>query len=347
MEPLAVITRNGYIESVHCGIICVVNDSGNVLFHIGDVNTRIFFRSSAKPIQAIPLIQSGAADAFGLTPKEIAVICASHGGEEMHRQAVVSILNKLGLDEQSLRCGVSQPAGARERMRLIREGLKPDSLHGCCSGKHAGMLALAKFRGASLEGYENITHPVQQEILRTAAEFMDADAFAIPTAADGCGTPVYLLSVYQAALSYARLSRFSQDKAQPYHRACKTIYDSMAGYPEMVAGEGAFDTELIRAAQGALIGKAGYEGVFCLALREGTLGVCVKIADGSERALYPAVMQLLKDLKILDKSQWEKLKQWHIAHHKNNLGQTSGFIRPYFSLLEGSFSREPLGRLFQ
>ncbi len=346
MEPLAVITRNGYIESAHCGVICVVDASGKVLFHIGDVYTKIFFRSSAKPIQAIPFVQSGAAQALGLMPQEIAVVCASHIGEKMHWDTVQGILKKLGLNEQSLRCGVSQPAGERERIRLVRERSEPDSLHHCCSGKHAGMLALAKFRGLGLKDYENIAHPVQQEILKTAAYFLDAAAAAIPTAADGCGAPVYLLSVFKAALAYARLARFSQDAAHPYHRACKTIFGAMAAYPAMVAGEGIFDTELMRAAQGSLIGKSGYEGVYCLALAKASLGVCIKIADGGERAIYPAVMQVLKDLDILDKAQWETLSRWHTIDQKNSLGQASGALSPYFSLSQGSFCPAPLGRRF-
>lgn len=164
MEPLAIVTRQDYIESVHHGIVCVVNASEDIIFRIGDCNTKIFFRSSAKPIQAIPLIESGAANAFGLTGKEIAVACASHSGAIMHQDTVEGFLRKLNLNETNLHCGAAKPYDREENKRLIRKSLSPSALHCACSGKHAGMLALAIYRGYDLETYEKMKNPVQQEI---------------------------------------------------------------------------------------------------------------------------------------------------------------------------------------
>jgi L-asparaginase II len=347
MDPLAVVTRRDIIESIHYGILCVVHASGEVLFNIGDVSSKIFLRSSAKPLQALALVHSGAAQSYGLTPRELAIICASHHGEQAHRDTVSGILAKAGISPSALRCGCAQPYCEQEQTRLLREGLSPSVLHCCCSGKHAGMLALAKFRGYGLHGYENICHPVQQEILRTVADIMGEDFNTIPTAVDGCGAPVYLSSVYAAALGYASLAQASQDAAHPYHRACKAVFEAMAGFPEMVAGEGAFDTEMMREARGGIIGKSGREGVYCLALRHSALGICIKIADGSERALVPVVMQALQDLNALDNAQYNHLSGFTRMAQKNNHGNTVGWLLPYFRLAAGSFDADPLGKTMQ
>ena len=344
MEPLAVVTRQNYIESVHFGLICIVNAYGEIIFHIGDPYTEIYFRSSAKPLQALPLIQSGAAKAFGLSLKEIAAVCASHTGQVMHQDTVLSILNKTGLNEKSLHCGTVKPYNKDERIRLIIEGLKPTPLHCGCSGKHAGMLALAKFRGFSLDDYEKISNPVQQEILNTIAQFTDVNVHEISTGIDGCGSPVYLLPAYHIALAYARLTKYAEENRNENHIACKIIFDAMTKYPEMIAGDKEFCTELIQAANGKLIGKIGSEAVYCLGLRKNHLGVCIKIADGADRALYPVVMQVLKDLDILSAVEFNSLSNWHETAIKNNLGQITGKIQPFFDLSRRVYDHESLGK---
>ena len=347
MEPLAVVTRKDYIESVHHGIICIVNASGDIISQIGDSHTKIFFRSSAKPIQAIPLIRSGAADEYRLSGREIAIACASHSGQEIHQDIVKGFLNKLNLSDTNLHCGAVTPYNREERKRLMREGLAPSALHCACSGKHTGMLTLAQYREYDLETYEKIENPAQQEILKTVAEFAGLDAADIPTAIDGCGAPVYLLPAYHIALSYARLIQYSKDAGSPYHASCKSIYDAMVQYPEMVAGENEFDTELMRALNGALIGKSGNEAVYCLGIKEQGLGVCVKIADGSMRALYPVVVQVLKELNLLSDAARGKLSRWHQTPVYNNSGERIGAVHPYFSLSGKTYDKNPLGkRLF-
>jgi L-asparaginase II len=331
MEPLAVVTRNSYIESIHYGYVCVVNSSGQILYSLGDYSTKIFLRSSAKPIQAIPLLQSGAADAYKFSNKEIAVACASHSGQKIHQKAVKDILKRLELNEKSLHCGIMKPYSEEENNRLIASGIPPSVLHCSCSGKHSAMLALGKFRGYNVDDYESPTSPIQEEILKTIAEFTDEDASSIPTGTDGCGAPIYLMPINKIALSYAKLTMHSQNEKSPYYKACKTVFDSMTQYPEMVAGDYEFCTELMNATKGKLIGKVGSEAVYCLGIKEGSIGICMKIVDGNERAIYPAVVHVLQELGILSSSEFSTLKHWHRQILKNNHDEVIGEILPAFS----------------
>jgi len=330
MEQLAIVTRNRYVESIHHGCICVVDPEGNVVYKKGDINTMFFFRSAAKPIQIIPFIQSGGAKAMNYTSKEIAIGCASHSGEPEHQKTVLNVLKRLDLDVADLRCGAKSPYNEEENNRLISHGEKPSPLHSGCSGKHVTMLAYSKYLGYDTSDYNKISHPVQQEVLKAISFFSDREADSIPIGVDGCGLPIFILPVYNMALSYARLTGYSQDPGSAYYEACKTVFDAMNEYPEMVAGTGEFDTELMRYTNGKLIAKIGAEAVYCLGIKEKNLGVCIKIADGSERAVYPVVMQLLLELDVINNSEYEKLKHWHKAKLLNNLEEHIGYIIPVF-----------------
>jgi L-asparaginase II len=184
-------------------------------------------------------------------------------------------------------------------------------------------------------------NPVQQEILKTVAELTDMEAESIRTGTDGCGTPIFLLPIYNIALAYARIAEFAQNKASACHYACKTIFESMTEYPEMVAGEHEFCTELMRETGGKLIGKVGCEAVYCLGVKRDNLGICIKIADGSERAVYPVVIRLLRDMGILEESEMEHLKNWHHTILYNNLREEIGRILPCFNI--GSPKKTHLG----
>lgn len=340
MYPLAAVTRSNYVESIHFGFICVSDSTGKVIFNIGDYKTQVYFRSSAKPIQAIPLVHSGAADIFSLSKKEISLVCASHAGQEVHQQATLGILDKIGIGEESLQCGIMQPYNEDERKRLEAEGKTPTSLHCSCSGKHVGMLALAKFRGYTLENYNDVNHPVQREILESIAEFADMEPDEIPLGIDGCGVPVYLLPINKIALSYARLVDYAQQPDHPYFKSCKKIVESMLEYPEMVAGDHEFDTELMLATRPKIVAKVGCEAVYCLGLIEKKLGICIKITDGNERAIYPVVIQLLLDQSILSTEEYNRLMPWHNYAIKNNLSEVIGGVVPIFqhqNSIDGGF----------
>lgn len=347
MEPLAVVTRNGYIESVHYGYICIVSPSGVIEYHLGDWNTRIFFRSSAKPIQVIPLLQSGAADAFGFSLRDIAIACASHSGQPLHQMAVQEILHRLELDETDLSCGIMRPYNVQENQRLIATESDPTVLHCSCSGKHAAMLALAKFRNHPRTDYSTISHPVQQEILQTVAMMAGVEADSISLGIDGCGVPIYLLPIRNIAWSYANLVQSMQDHTHPFHRSCQTIFEAMNAHPDMVAGDGEFCTELMQATHGKLIGKVGCEAVYCLGIREPQLGICIKIVDGNERAVYPVVVQLLKELGVLNNSEYDQLQRWSTSVLQNNLGEPIGAIHSIARMKQPLAPSELLGRSLQ
>lgn len=330
MKTLAAVTRSGYVESIHQGYICVVDENGKVEYQQGDIDTRIFFRSSAKPIQLIPFIHSGGAKAMDYSLKELAIACASHTGEAQHQQTVLKILERLGLDADALHCGVMSPYNPEENKRLIAKNEKPSTLHASCSGKHAAMLAYCKFKDYDISNYENPSHPLQQEILETLSEFTDEAADSISIGTDGCGLPIFMLPVRKIALSYARITKYSQDEKSKYFNTCRTIFEAMNEHPEMVAGTKEFCTELMKATKGKLIAKIGAEAVYCLGIKDRNLGVCVKIADGGERAVFPVVMQLLLELNVLDSSEYQKLEHWHKFELKNHRDEHVGDILPVF-----------------
>lgn len=342
-EPLAVVTRNGNIESIHYGIICVVNPAGEIMYHLGDYRTRIYFRSSAKPIQVIPFMQSGAASEYLFSQKELAIACASHSGQKIHQSVIKNILDRLNLEESNLHCGIMNPYSEEESRRLLSSGETPSVLHCSCSGKHTAMVALSKYRGYGIEDYEKRTHPVQKEILETIAEFTQESIDTIPVGTDGCGVPIYLIPMNKIALSYAKLVDFAQNEREKYHNTCKTIFESMTTHPEMIAGDGEFCTELMQATNGKLIGKVGCEAVYCLGIKKHSLGICIKIADGNERAVYPVVIQVLRDLGILNQSEFTKLEHWYRPVLKNNRQEEIGRILPIFSLKTGITPQINLG----
>lgn len=328
MEPLVAVTRNNYIESVHYGYICITNSHGEIIYSSGDINTSIFFRSSAKPLQIIPLIDSGAAKAFGFTMGDIALACSSHSGDWVHQERVSQILDRLNLTDKNLLCGIMEPYDGHERLRLASAGISPTVFHCSCSGKHTAILALAKFKGYSIQNYREISHPIQKDLQETVAYFADIDSKIIRTGIDGCGIPIYLLPIKNIALSYSKLIMETLDPHGKYHQACRLVFDSMTSYPEMVAGEREFCTDLMRVAGDRLIGKVGSEGVYCVGVKEGHLGICIKIADGNERALFPLVLQTLMDLDILKSKDIEMLKDWYRPKVKNNLQEVVGEIVP-------------------
>lgn len=330
MKTLAVVTRSGFVESIHQGYICVVDTEGRIIYRKGDINTKIFFRSAAKPFQVIPFIQSGGAREMGFTLKEIALACASHTGEAMHQETVMGILDRLGLNTDDLHCGIMSPYNEDENKRLIAVNEKPTVLHASCSGKHAAMLAYCIYKGYDISTYEKPDHPVQKEILKTVSNFTDEDEKSIETGTDGCGLPIFLLPIKKIALSYARIVQYAQDPESHYHESCRTVFEAMNEHPEMVAGTNEFDTELMQTVKGRLIAKIGAESVYCVGIKDRKLGMCVKIADGSERAVFPVVMEMLLELGVLSSSEYEKLRHWHKPELLNHRREHTGDIIPVF-----------------
>ena len=334
LEPLVYVTRNNNIESIHYGSICIVDNKEKIIYNIGDPFQKIYFRSSAKPLQVIPLILSGAADKYNFSLREIAIACASHSGQPKHQEVVNNLLTRLELNVSNLHCGTMYPFNKEEREKLIKNNKMPSAYHSSCSGKHAAMLAYAKYKGYAINNYEKIENPVQQDILDIISIFSGENKNNIFTGIDGCGVPSFLLPIYKIALSYAKLMSCLNDNTSPYHRACKKIYEALTTHPDMVNGDGEFCTELMQHTHGKLIGKIGAEGIYCVGLKKENIGICIKISDGRERAVYPSVMQILKELDVLDKDEFEKLKHWLTPKLYNKLNQDIGNAVPAFNLEE-------------
>src|SRR4030095_3083113 len=235
--PLVEVTRGSLVESRHRGFIAVGDASGAVVTSLGDIKTPAWFRSAAKPFQTIPIITSGAAARYGLTPRELALITGSHSGESAHLETVLSILNKIALDESALKCGAHMPFDDASARRIRAEQREPRALHNNCSGKHAGMLAVAKHVGAPLDNYLDPDHPIQRRIRTTLARFADVTVDEIKVAVDGCGAPVFGLSVEAMARSYARLAGAGRAGIEPeMAEAAGAVVRAMIEYPEMGGG---------------------------------------------------------------------------------------------------------------
>jgi L-asparaginase II len=288
-EPLAALWRGSLIESVHRGRAVFCDPAGEVLDAVGDPEGYTYVRSSAKPFQALPLILSGAADAFGLTDEEITIVCASHSGEDQHLAAVRSVLEKAGLSEDALQSGPHPPFHAPAAGRLARSGEEPRPIHGNCSGKHAGMLAVCAHESWNLRDYRDPGHPLQQTILKTVAEVCALEPDEVLLGGDGCGVPAFAMPLSSLATGFARLIT-GEHLPDGLAEGCRRIREAMRAHPYTVAGTDRFDTQLMQ--DTALLAKGGAEGVFACG-SDGAWGMAVKISDGAGRAVRPVVLSML------------------------------------------------------
>jgi L-asparaginase II len=331
MQPLVILTRTNHVESIHKGYVCVTDPQKNIVYSIGNPNAKVFLRSSAKPIQAVVFACSGAMEKFNISLEELAIICSSHSGEDFHREAVNSILNKIGLSEENLSCGVANPYNQDMINELIKKGERPSQLYNCCSGKHAGMLALCRFYNFPVEGYTESEHPVQQLILKTIASLLECDTSDITLGIDGCGIPTFMITLQQAAYLYSHLARGNNGTGK-YKDAFGLVQKAMTSYPRMINGDKEFCTDLITHSEGKVIGKVGAEGIYCVAVPEKQLGICVKISDGNERGVYPVTIHILSELGVINKQVMDKLKAWAYPPLKNHKGKVVGYTIPVFNI---------------
>jgi L-asparaginase II len=297
---LVEITRGAMVESVHRGSIAIVDAQGANALALGDVESPVFSRSSLKPMQALPLVESGAADAFGLGDEEIALASASHSGEPMHVTRIAAWLERLGLSESDLACGAHPSRYEPVADAMIRRGEKPTRIFNNCSGKHAGFLSVARHWEIATKGYETISHPVQQAVAKTLRELSDAND--LPFGIDGCAAPNFALSLNQFALAAARMAApdgLTKERAA----ASRRILAAMVAHPELVSGTGRVCATLMRAAHGRAAVKAGAEGFYAAWVPEKRLGIAIKIDDGAGRAAETAIAATLDALKLLDASE--------------------------------------------
>jgi len=305
---LVEITRADLVESFHSGAAAVVHAQGQLLEAWGDVQRPIYARSAIKPIQALPLIETGAADHFKLGEIEIALACASHSGERQHIDAVANWLGRVGLSSDDLECGSHSPLDVEAAESLICQGQSPSALHNNCSGKHAGFLTTALHLGDPVRGYVRADHPVQCRVKAALAEMTDSELDNAPMGIDGCGIPVIGLSLCAMALGMARLGR-AEVLTGARADAAQKIVNAMIHEPFMVAGTHRICTDVIRATRGDAVIKTGAEGVFAGVLPRLGVGVAVKIDDGSSGAAEVAIVSLLRYLKVLDKTVVEILAE--------------------------------------
>jgi L-asparaginase II len=338
-EPLVEVTRGAITESRHRGHVVAVEPDGTIVAYLGAPDTVTFLRSSAKPHQAIPLITSGAADRFGFTEREIALACASHSGEPMHTEVVSSMLKKTGLGPEALKCGTHEPFSP-EATRVLRErGEAPNVLQNNCSGKHAGMLALALHLGAATETYYEPSNPVQLAIGKVISQFSDIEIEDISVGIDGCGVPVFGVTVKAMALMYARLVKPPKEFDEPTRAACARIVSAMTTYPELIGGStDRLDTEMMRAANGRLISKVGAEGVYTVGVLPCDdwpkgFGLALKIEDGDDHRARPTVViESLRQLGVLVDESLEAVARYAFFPVLNRRGDVVGEVRAGFKL---------------
>lgn len=289
-----VVTRGGRVEARHRVHAAVVRADGTVEAAVRDPHLPVWWRSCAKPFQVMPLLRSGGFDALGWGDDELALACASHGGEPEHVAIAARMLARLGLDPSALACGPHEPLAARGA-RLAREAGPLSRLHNNCSGKHAAMLARAVQLATAVDGYHHPGHHVQHDCLASVAAWTGLPASAIDVGVDGCGVPVFGLPLSHMAWSYARLA----DAATRGDAPSRRVVEAMTRRAFLVGGTDRFDTLLMDACEGRVLCKIGAEGVHTVALLNQGIGFAIKVEDGAARAQYPAVLALLQRLGAL------------------------------------------------
>jgi L-asparaginase II len=321
---LVEVTRSALVESVHRGAIAIADADGALRFALGDVESPVYPRSALKPIQALPLLASGAAEAFALSDEEIALAAASHSGEPTHTALIAAWLKRIGCSESDLACGPQPPRHEPAWEAMLRRGEKPTRLHNNCSGKHTGFLTVARHWDLAVAGYERIDHPVQQAVAKILSEL--SGVADLPWGVDGCAAPNFALPLSGFACALAKLAA---------RRALggERILGAMMSYPELVAGTGRACTALIRAAEGRAVVKVGAEGVYAGMIPARGLGIALKIDDGATRAAETAIAAVLLSLKVMN----ETARAFVRAPVLNTRGEPVGERRPAPALADASF----------
>lgn len=334
--PLVELTRNGVVEAIHRGDIAVVNADGELLASVGEPTEKItYWRSAAKPFQALPVIYTGAAERGTFSAEELALVAGSHNGEPVHVRHAAALLERAGCRIADLKCGIHPPLDARSAADLLRAGVEPTVLHNNCSGKHIGMLAVAAHLGVDAVGYRSVAHPVQQHILDCVCEFAGLPAEAVTIGVDGCGVPCFGTSVYRLAYAFARLMS-PAGVVEPFRSAASVVTTAMARHPYLVAGRNRVDTDLMRVGQGNFVAKGGASGVQCVGVRGG-IAVVVKIENGTDaptpvRVGAVAALAALHQLGLLSDAHARALSDYVRPALRTVDGDAVGGARPQFQL---------------
>ena len=315
------------MEARHTVHVAVADAHGRVVARAGNGNGLTYYRSAAKPFQALPLVEEGIVRRFGISLPELALCCASHEGEPEHVATARSILSKIGIDEALIRCGSQLPFGANASQELLMLGGQAMPIHNNCSGKHAGMLALAVGMGWNPVDYHLPGHPVQDRMLREILRWTGLGETEVATGVDGCGVVCFAVPLFQIAKSFARFSVAAADNEGPAE-----IVRAMTTHPFMVGGTGRACTQVIEAAAGKAFVKLGAEGTYIGGIPASGLGFAIKVEDGGRRAVEVALVKVLEELGVLTEAAVTA-----ISHHGNPIvyntrGEAVGEIRPAFHL---------------
>ena len=341
-NPILVeVTRGSLVESFHRGAIAVVDAGGNARAAIGDIGRRVFPRSAVKALQALPLVESGAADRYGFGNIELALACASHSGEARHVETAARMLARAGRSEADLECGCHRPSWLAAADALVREGREPSPLHNNCSGKHSGFVCLSCHRGFDPKGYVAPDHPAMREITATLEAMTGVALGPDVRAVDGCSIPTYAIPIDKLALAFARFitgEGLSAERAAAAHR----LATACMAEPYMVAGSGRFCTDVMTALPGRVFVKTGAEGVFCAALPELGLGVALKCDDGESRASETVMAAVIDAFVPMSEGERERLAGRLSPAILSRRGATVGAIRPVAGLVESIRQGRPL-----
>ena len=321
------VVRGGVVESRHRLHVAVCDGGGTVVASVGDTSGATFYRSAAKPLQALPLVEEGIFTDLGLTMPELALCCASHEGEAQHISGSRSILSKAGLDESLLRCGPHMPFASDRAQALARAGEEPTPLHNNCSGKHAGMLALAVGMGWDPQDYHVAEHPVQRRMLTEIVRWSGVPDREIGTGVDGCGVLCFAVPLCAMAASFARFAE-AADRGEP----AATIVEAMTAHPHMVGGSGRTCTDVMDVAGDRVFVKLGAEGVYAGGVRGRGLGFAIKVLDGGRRAVEVALIRVLEELEVLTVEEVEALRGHGRPDVLNTRDEVVGTVLPAFAL---------------
>ena len=312
MPILCRVTRGELTESIHVAFAVAIDETRQPFYSTGDPQYLTCIRSSLKPFQAAASVKAGAVDAAEFNDEELALMCASHKGERMHVKTAQSMLTKLGLTVDDYECGSHFPSDTLTRHRMIREDKEAQPLHNNCSGKHAGMLALAKHLGQGTANYIKKDHPVQRTILEYVQDVSGLEM--IPTEIDGCSAPTPFMTLETIAGLFQTLAAGNEPEL-------KRVFKAMSSYPDLVGGSNHFDTNFIKALTGRGVTKVGGESVRGIALKtqdKGSVGIAIKILDGNFRALPVATMKLLEHLELLTEKELQNLDKFRTKILKNH-----------------------------
>jgi L-asparaginase II len=324
--PLIQTERGGLAECVHFGAVAVVDAGGRLLASAGDAQRLTFTRSTLKPFQALPFMEAGGAEHFGLDEPQLALLCASHNGEDRHVAQVDRLLAASRLGYKRLQCGCHTPYFVE--LGVTGPGAPYDERHHNCSGKHAGFLAYCVQHGLPLETYLTAEHPLQQAIARELARVMELKSDEMAAGTDGCSAPNYAVPLSRLALGYARLAAGSGACGASLAR----LSQAMRSHPDLVSGSGRNDEAFMRIGRGDWVSKVGADGVQAIGSCSRQTGLAIKIADGSKPALFAAAVEAMDQLGWLDAQQRQALQPWRAADIRSIKGEQVGLRRPVFTL---------------